>query len=463
LQKNIIKFTGLVGAMMAVYLPITFFTREVLTIKPPGIGMNTGTGVLALLTIVPVVVVLVLLVMKFDMVIAGFVGGALAMVISGVNFETASMQMMEAMPAIFMDTRLIIDAALAGVILRTGGYGASIALMHKITKIKPAYIGIISIAWLAVCIFFSGNGAGSAFIIAPLAFIATGLSPLLATIFSFIIAVCIILSPFSVESGIIANAGGFEFGHIVFIMIGAFLIALFVGISVGIYRLKRTKINALPKKEYGQLDKLSKRELFKLVVPLKFLVLCILFGPLINTFLGLSIMTPIVYLSGTLILIYLCTSLSANEVVAILIEAASHILGRLFQVALFFGFINIIASTGTFRMLANTVSLVSPSLMIPLAVLVSVLLAIPTGVHTTFVLGTMLPFVANLGFGPIDIWLVSLGATIGTQLSVANMGLQALSFGFDQSLMQIIKRNRLWVGIMTVMLVVIALFVSFIF
>lgn len=85
------RFVSLLSLVALFFLPVTVFAQELEEIVAP-------TGFMALLTIVPLIIVLVLLFLKVDMIIAGIVGGMIAMIIGGIGIADANAQLLEAIP-----------------------------------------------------------------------------------------------------------------------------------------------------------------------------------------------------------------------------------------------------------------------------------------------------------------------------------------------------------------------------
>jgi len=455
LTKNTIKVLGILGVALVLYVPVIFFIGEMqkgsTLLGEPKLTLD----LLSLLSIVPLVIIVILVFMKFDIVIAGLVGAVLAMVVSSVSFETANRQMIEAMPQVFNDSRLMIDAALAAVFMQTGSYKSSVAFIQRCTNMQARYISIFGIFLLTMSVFLSGNGIGSIFIITPFIFAAGGATPFLMSVCSFVSMLALLLSPLSIEAGIIASAGGLRIADYIVLFMTGFVVFALVGVGVGLYVINRGKKAELGEKVDIALNKMTTEVLFKRIIPLVFLIFALMFGNVINYLFGFIVLSPILYMIGSLILLYLCTPLSVNEVMKTLIDGSTVILPRMFQIALFVGFMNIIMNTGVLEGIAQFVRVMPDSLTLTAAIIVGFLLAVPSGVYIGIVLASILPFVAQLGFLPIELWLVSLGVALGSQLSVANMMVYAHAQGFTQSVLNIIKGNVTWVGMSMGILVIV--------
>ena len=170
---------------------------------------------MALVVIIPLIVVLVLLFMKVDMIIAGLIGGVLAMLIGGIGLEEANKQMLEAIPMMLGITVPIINSAVAMAVFKAGSYSAALTLAKRGTKGKVEYVSAFIVILLAAATYMSGIGGGSAMVIAPLAFAAVGVVPELIAAMSLAAAVSFTTSPASLESSIVSKLGDISVGSYV--------------------------------------------------------------------------------------------------------------------------------------------------------------------------------------------------------------------------------------------------------
>ena len=191
--------------------PVTVFAEDMQEIVAP-------TGFMAILTIIPIVIVLVLLFLKVDMIIAGVVGGAIAMVIGSIGFAEVNQKLLEAIPTMLGITVPIINSAIAMAVFKSGGYSAALTLAKRGTKGKVELVSVFIVILLASATYMSGIGGGSAMVIAPLAFAAVGVVPELIAAMSLAAAVSFTTSPASLESSIVSQLGGFDVSEYVVTM-----------------------------------------------------------------------------------------------------------------------------------------------------------------------------------------------------------------------------------------------------
>ena len=72
-------------------------------------------------------------------------------------------------------------------------------------------------------------------------------------------------------------------------------------------------------------------------------------------------------------------------------------------------FINIIAQTGTFAVIAGVAQNAPEFVVVPVAILTGVLIGIPAGAYVGSVLTLVLPVAVSLGFPPIALGFVTMG------------------------------------------------------
>ena len=169
-MKKSSKVALIFAFLVSIFVPVAAFADEIGDVVAP-------TGIMALVVIIPLIVVLVLLFMKVDMIIAGLIGGVLAMLIGGIGLEEANKQMLEAIPMMLGITVPIINSAVAMAVFKAGSYSAALTLAKRGTKGKVEYVSAFIVILLAAATYMSGIGGGSAMVIAPLAFAAVGVVP----------------------------------------------------------------------------------------------------------------------------------------------------------------------------------------------------------------------------------------------------------------------------------------------
>ncbi|MGK0606845.1 MULTISPECIES: citrate transporter [Enterococcus] len=418
--------------------------------------VTAPTGFQALLVIVPLILVLVLLFLKVDMIIAGLVAGVLAMVIGGISLADANAQLLETIPSMLSITVPIINSAIAMAVFKAGSYSAALTLAKRGTKGKVEYVSAFIVILLAAATYMSGIGGGSAMVIAPLAFAAVGVVPELIAAMSLSAAVSFTTSPASLESSIVSKLGDVSVSDYVSTMRPYWLLFVVLAIILAFWGTKRRKIGFKESAD-DVFDKKTNGELFKLTLPAIFLLFAVIFGPIVNELIGFTLFTPLVYMVLTLALVFICTDFSMNQSVEAMVDGSTYILTRLFQVGIFLAFINVIAQTGTFAVIAGVAQNAPEFVVVPVAILTGVLIGVPAGAYVGSVLTLVLPVAVSLGFPPLALGFVTIGVGLGSQMSFVNITMQALSSGFQIPILDVVKGNIKWLSMASVLLLVIGL------
>lgn len=426
---------------------ITVYAAEINKVVAP-------TGFKAILVLVPLVLVLVLLFKKVDMIIAGFVAGVLAMLIGGISLENANKQLLETIPSMLSITVPIINSAVAMAVFKAGSYSAALTLAKRGTKGKVEYVSAFIVILLAAATYMSGIGGGSAMVIAPLAFAAVGVVPELIAAMSLAAAVSFTTSPASLESSIVSKLGDFSVSTYVSQMRPFWLFFVILAIVLAFWGTKHRKIG-FKQSENDVFEQKSNRELVKITLPAIFLLFAVIFGPLVNKLIGFALFTPLVYMILTLALVYFCTDFSMNKSVEAMVDGSTYILTRLFQVGIFLAFINVIAETGTFAVIAGVAQNAPEFVVVPVAILTGILIGIPAGAYVGSVLTLVLPVAVSLGFPTLALGFVTVGVGFGSQMSFVNITMQALSSGFQIPILDIVKGNVKWLSMASIILLAI--------
>lgn len=448
-KKRIWLITGVVSLFMALGIGVTtIFAEEVVQAVTP-------TGFQAILTIIPLVLVLVLLFMKVDMIVAGLISAALAMVIGKISLAEANTEILQAIPTMLTITVPIINSAVAMAVFKAGSYTAALEWVKRLTKGKAEYVSAFIVILAAAATYMSGVGGGSAMVIAPLAFAAVGAVPELIAGMSIAVAASFTTSPASLETSIVNQLSSVEISTYVSAMRPYWALFVVIGIVLAFLGTKRRKIGfkEAEDKEYMNMEN---KELIVYTIPALFLLFAVIGGPVVNQLTGIGIFTPINYMIMTLFLVFVCTKSSLNESFSSVVDGSSYILTRLFQVGIFLGFINVIAKTGTFEVMANFAASAPAFLLVPATVLVGFAIGVPAGAYVGSVLTLILPIGITLGFSPLALGFVTMGVGMGSQVSFVNITMQALASGFQVPILDVVKGNAKWVTAATTLLVLLS-------
>ena len=407
-------------------------------------AVKTPQGFHALLTVIPLIVIIALLFMKVDMIIAGLVGGVLAMIIGGIGLAQANDFLLKAIPFMLNITVPIINSALAMAVFKAGSYTSALSLVRRGIKGKVAFFAVFIVILQAAATYMSGIGGGSAMVIAPLAFAAVGAIPELVAGMAIAAAVSFTTSPASLESSVVSKLGNIAIGDYVAQMRIFWIIFVVIAIIIAFYGTKKRKV-LFKGEESEEFKGMTQKQLFKNTIPAIFLLSAVIFGPFVNKLVSFPLISPLVYSIVTVALIFLCTKLNLNQSVNAMVDGSNYILVRLFSVGIFLAFINIIGETGAFASIVNVAKLAPAAFMVPAAVLAGFLVGIPAGAYVGSVLTLVLPIAVSLGFSPIALGFVTMGVGLGSQMSFVNITMQALSSGFQIPIIDVVKGNSKWV------------------
>ena len=421
--------------------------------------ISTPTGFYAILTVIPIVIILVLLFKKVDMLIAGLVGGILAMIIGGVSLARANTLFLEAIPSMLSITVPIVNSAIAGAVFKSGGYTAALSLVRRLIKGKVEYLAAFIVLLMSAATYMSGIGGGTAMVLAPLAFAAVGAIPELIAAMSIAAAVAFTTSPASLETGIISKLTGVAANEYVTVMRPYWIIFTVIAIVIGFIGAKKRDA-IFQGDEAEEIKNKSNGELFKNTIPVIFLLAAVILGPLVNKAVGFPILGPLMYMIITIGLIFLCTDLSLPQASGAMIDGSTYILTKLFQVGIFLTFINIIGETGAFSAIVSLAELAPPLLVVPVAILAGFAIGVPAGAYVGTLLTLVLPVAITLGLPLMSIGFIAIGVGLGSQMSFVNITMQAQSSGFQIPILQVVKGNSKWVLGCLALLIAISMFVG---
>ena len=177
-----------------------------------------------------------------------------------------------------------------------------------------------------------------------------------------------------------------------------------------------------------EFDKKSNGELFKITLPAIFLLFAVIFGPIVNDLVVLPSLRHL-YMILTLVLIFLCTDFSMNKSVEAMVDGSTYILTRLFQVGIFLAFINVIAQTGTFAVIAGVAENAPAFCRASCHFNRDFNWDSSWGLRR-FCFNFSATSCCIVELPPLALGFVAMGVGLGSQMSFVNITMQALSSGF---------------------------------
>jgi hypothetical protein len=283
-------------------------------------------------------------------------------------------------------------------------------------------------------------------------------------------------SPSSAETALTSRIAGLDdVGPYVSDMRPFFLLAVVIGMTIAWWDVRRRNgVPVLPENgelkvadtasssddEYTVNEETPSRQLWARAVPALWLLGAVVLGRPINDVLARwdvpQLFSPMVYISVTVLLIFVMRLGTLDSAAQKLIDGASFILVRLFAVGLFLAFINMISDIGAFQVIAEAALRVPREFVVPVAALVGFLIAIPAGAYSVAVMGLIGPALGEAGFTPLQLGFVMMVIGMGTQMSWSQLNVASLSYGFNVSISRIVRINAPGVIAMALLLSVLA-------
>lgn len=399
-----------------------------------------------LISVIPLLVILVMLFMKKHMLFAGLVGGILAMIIGRISIGEASGIFIGGISNMLGITVPILYAAAAVMVSKAGSIQALVELAKRGLKGKISILAGIIVLIQAFATYMAGMGAGNTMVTAPLMAVALGAIPEVVAAMAIATAVGFTTSPASTETILAAESAGREVAAHATAMMPYTIAFYILAALLAIYGVhKRGAMVQAGKADTSQEEAESTSVLVKKAIPAIALLTMVVAGSYINSLIGISFFSPATSVIITAILTVLLTPLNTDETSEALIEGSRFILTTLFAVGIFLSFINMIGELGTFQQLAALVDKAPQPIIVPAAIIVAFLIAIPSGAFTAGVLTLILPTLSVLGLPSEAMGFVAIATGLGTQISPVQINVAALAKGFEVEVIDIIKGNLKYV------------------
>jgi len=394
-----------------------------------------------IINLIPVAVIFVILILKKHMLFAGLVGAVLAMIIGRIGIADAGTTVVEGIGTLFSAMAPILYAATAAMTAKGGCFKSVVVGTERLLRGKFAVLAALLVVVQSFATYMAGMSAGNTMVIAPLIAVAVGAVPEVIAGLAIASAACFITSPASTQAVVTAENIGMEVSAfsttmlpltIVFIVLGAAL--AFIGVH------KRGRIINEAEDDDETAD-VPTYKLFIQAIPAIALLILVVFGNNINKLIGVHVIVPAFTVCIVAVLTVLLTPLNIEKTCDALVDGSKFILTTLFSVGIFLGFINIIAMTGIFEQLAGLVGMAPQAIIVPVAMILAFLIAIPSGAFCAGVLTLILPTLSLLGLSPIAMGFIALATGFGTQVSPVQINIAALSDGFNKDIMWVVKSN----------------------
>lgn len=415
-----------------------------------------------IINLLPLILILVVLFFRKHMLFAGLLGGILAIIIGGLAIGDASHIVMEGISTMFSYTSPILYAAAAVMVAKGGSFKAIAGIAQNKLKNKISLFAGFLVLVQAAATYMAGMGAGNTMVIAPLVAVSVGAVPEVIAGMAIATAACFTTSPASTETVLAAENAARDVAEHASAMLPFTLIFVLIGAALAVYGVRKRGV-MIETSEAGRELNVAETEnndkLWVQTIPAIVLLVLVVFGGKINSLIGVSIFMPLTNVLIAAILTAWLSPLNINETCEALGEGSRFILTTLFSVGIFLGFINVIAALGTFEQLAALIGNAPNAIVVPCAIIIAFLIAIPSGAFCAGVLTLILPTMALLGLPSEAMGLVAMAAGFGTQVSPVQINVAALSDGFKVDIMQIVKGNAKFLVSAMVLLIICSFFV----
>ena len=409
------------------------------------------------LSILPLLVIIVLLVLKQHMLVAGLAGAILAAIIGGISPADAAGIVQTSIGTMLGYLAPVIYAAGAMMVAQSGSFKALAGFAQEKLKDNVAWVAGAFVLIQALATYMAGMGAGNTMVIAPLVAAAVGAVPEVIAGMAIATAACFTTSPASTETVLAAEAAARDVGEHANAMLPFTLLFVLIGAALAVWGVKKRGTMISEDNKLSDENAVENTSLVQ-AIPAVVLIILVIFGGKINGLIGLHIFAPIINVIIAALLCLVCCKTPVNDVCNNLIDGSRYILTTLFGVGIFLGFINVVAENGTFEQLAGIAGQAPEALIVPAAIILAFLIAIPSGAFCAGVLTLILPTLSALNLGSLAMGLVAIAAGFGTQVSPVQINVAALSDGFKVDVMKIIKDNFKYVVACLVILVLVSFF-----
>jgi Na+/H+ antiporter NhaC len=408
-----------------------------------------------LINVLPLLVILFLLFMKQHMLFAGIVGGVLAILIGGISVGEATGIFIGGIGNMLGITVPILYAAAAAMVAKAGSIQSLVTLAKRGLKGKLSILAGIMVLIQAFATYMAGLGAGNTMVTGPLVAAAVGAVPEVIAAMAIATAVGFTTSPASTETVLAAESAGRDVMAHAAAMRPYTILFFVLAALLAVYGVKKRGVLTQHTASEEQVEEKTSLHLKK-AAPAIALLTMVVGGSSMNGLIGFSLFSPATSVIFTAVLTVVLTPLTIDETCDALIDGSRFILTTLFSVGIFLSFINMIGELGTFEQLAGLVGGAPEVVIVPAAMIVAFLIAIPSGAFTAGVLTLILPTLAVLNLPSEAMGFVAIATGLGTQISPVQINVAALAEGFDREIIDITKENAKFVIPAMILLLVIA-------
>lgn len=408
------------------------------------------------LVLLPLLVMLVLVLRNKHMILAGLAGGVVAMIVGGIGIDEAGQIIMSAIPGMTGIITPVIYSAVALVLAKLGGFNALLGLSRKVIGKKQFLLAAAIVLIQALATYAAGLGAGNTMVTAPLALAVIGAVPQVIAGMAIVTAASFMTSPSGADAAAISRIADVDIAAYSSTMFPMTVALWVLGMAIAAFGV--WKNGSLVKEEAPE-EVPMKELLLKALPPIYFLIV-VVSGKYLNGLLGgYELFTPVFNMFSTLLLAFIVTRNPLDKLAEDIVQNSSFLLTKLFSIGVFLGFINILAEIGTFSYIAGFIQSTPSFVTVPVAVIITFLIAIPAGGYSVGVSTLVMPIMVESGLSLFQIGLAAIAVGVGTQMSPVQINVASLSQSFKLDIQRIVRINAPYMAAIAAILTIVGFFV----
>lgn len=438
-----------------------------------------------LLAVAPLLVILVMIMppFRFHVLVAGLVGGVLAVAIGGLSAPKVTELFFAGMTQILDIKSVMLFAATAMVLARCGCTNAIMELLTRWFGARTELIAAAMVLVQATATYMAGIGAANTLVTAPLVFAAVGFVPLAVVGMSIVSGASWATSPSSAEAAYISKQMGISATEYASFMLPYTVVFWVLGALIAWYGVRRYRLagRLAPGLAVGAQGGSSSMTAPKAPIevpvtnglgtdigvglsaarramPFFVMLLLILVGPPLNRMIGIPLFSAVLLPLWVLLLTALLLKVHPNRIAEMFVEGGLTILRYMFLVALFLGFIKLLSEIGTFTAIAGLVGFAGPAIVLAVALIVAFLVAIPAAAYTVAIDAMIIPVLGAVG---VPVWaygFVGIAVAQGAMMSPVQINVAATAHGFKTDILAIVRNNAPYMPLAFLITLVMATF-----
>jgi len=423
------------------------------------------------LLVLPLVVTLLLLLPPFraHVIVAGFVGGILAMIIGGLSVGQATGLFTEGVTRLFGIAPVILFASTSIVLARAGSMASTLSLLKRGLKGRVEFIAPAMVIVQALAVYAAGSGAANTLVTAPLLFAAIGFNPYVLGGLSIASAGAWACSPSAAETAFISEAMQMSVTDYVAFMRPYAVVLWILGAVIAYIGVVKAKKAGAIRPGYSPEETLDNVEVanasasilgdpktadWKRATPFFVLLALLVSSPVVNKLIGVPVLTTFTIPFIVLILVGLLAKINFNDLGKEFVNGSKTILGYLFMVGVFLGFTNMLTQIGTFDVIAKLPGGLPVALIGIGGLIVAFLIAIPAAAYTTAVLIITVPVMQAIGIPTVMFGFMTLIVAQGAMISPVQVNVAASAHGFKISILRVVSNNLRFIPIAAVIVII---------